>query len=494
MSIARVKTVAFIGLTATEIDIQIHIGPGLPIFTIVGLPDKSIGEAKERIRAVFNVLGIGWPPKRITINMSPASLQKEGSHYDLPIAVGLLVAMNIVPADLVENWLILGELSLDGILQRVPGILMAAIHAQELGRILVCPFDSVPEAKLADRTIAIVGLKQLKDLLAYVNGAPLPQNLEECAIESLKYNCDMSDVQGQEVAKRALEIAAAGGLHLLMIGPPGIGKSMLAKRLITILPDLTPKECLEVSMIYSISNKLNDNILKRHRPYRDPHHSASLPALVGGGSKALPGEISLAHNGVLFLDELGQYSKALDGLRESMETGHITIARTQSHITYPARAQVIAAMNPCKCGYFGTSRGCARAPACAQEYQSKVSGPIMDRFDIVLYMNTEDKWQHEKNEETSETIRGRIIKAIEFHTEQFNVPLPKMDIAAMQLTNDAKKILNEYCLKNNQNQRTHAKIAKIARVIANLDRSVQVEKHHMTEAMMYKRNNVSTTK
>jgi len=486
LSVAQVITVAFKGVNAIKIDVQVHIGNGLPHFAIVGLPDKSIGEAKERIRAMFNVIGLSLPPKRITVNMSPASMQKEGSHYDLPIAIGILVGMGIIQQNAIENWVVLGELSLDGSLQHVPGILIAAMFANMHNYDLICPYTSGSQAKLAGGNLKIIAPKNIREIIAYLKGDYIISDNFECALEDNKYDIDMKEVNGQEVAKRALEIAALGGFHVLFIGPPGVGKSMLAKRMITILPSLNPQESLEVTMIYSMANKLEKGILKTKRPYREPHHSSSLPALVGGGSNAMPGEISLAHNGVLFMDELAEYSKALEGLRQSMESGEITIARAQNHITYPAKSQVIAAMNPCKCGNYGTSKGCVKE-SCARDYQNKVSGPIFDRFDLIVYLDNIENFDQKNNSESSAQIRERIENATKFHNQRYEQKCDKLQIEEMNIETDAMDVLIAFGKKHQISRRSFVKIGRVARAIANLDASEKVQKRHMFEAMMYRR-------
>jgi len=383
--VARVNTVAFQGVDVVDVDVQVHMGAGLPAFQIVGLPDKAVAESRERVKSALEALGLGLPPKRITVNLAPADLAKEGSHFDLPIALGLLAAMGVLPGDELEGYLALGELALDGRLSAVAGVLPAALHALAQDRGLVCPAPQGGEAAWAD------GIEVLapQSLLAFVNHFKGTQVLSppEPALQQEQTNgLDLNDIKGQETAKRALEVAAAGAHNLLMIGPPGAGKSMLAQRLPGILPPLTPAEALEVSMIHSVAGELEGGRLLRQRPFRDPHHSASLPALVGGGIKAKPGEVSLAHLGVLFLDELPEFSRAsLEALRQPLETGRVAIARANAHVTYPARVQLVAAMNPCRCGYLDDpAQACSRAPRCAQDYQAKISGPLYDRIDLQI--------------------------------------------------------------------------------------------------------------
>ena len=384
--VAHIPTVAFEGISVVDIDVQVQAAPGLPAFTIVGLPDKAVGESRERVRAALHALGLALPPKRITVNLAPADLLKEGGHYDLPIALGLLAVIGVVPADEVSRFIAMGELALDGSLASVAGVLPAAIHASGSGRGLICPAGQGPEVAWAGEG-DVLAAASLLQIINHFKGTqvlappmkPVPHRRNHGGPA-----LDLADVKGQESAKRALEIAAAGGHNLLMSGPPGAGKSMLAARLADLLPPLSPPEILEVSMIQSLAGTLAGGQLTDRRPFRDPHHSASVAALVGGGHRVKPGEIPLAHLGVLFLDELPEFDRrALEALRQPLETGRVSVARVNAHVTYPARVQLVAAMNPCRCGYLGDpARACVRAPKCADSYQNRLSGPLLDRFDL----------------------------------------------------------------------------------------------------------------
>jgi len=382
--VARVRTVAFQGIDVLPVDVQVQIANGLPGFALVGLPDKAVGESRERVRAALGAIGLALPPRRITVNLAPADLLKEGSHFDLPIALGLLGAMEVLGANDLDGLTALGELGLDGGIAPVAGVLPAAMHANAAGRALVCPAPQGGEAAWADPDLRVIAPASLIELVNHLRGTrklarPLPRMAEIDGPVP-----DLLDIKGQETAKRALEIAAAGGHNLLMCGPPGAGKSMLAARLAGLLPPLDPAEALEVSMIHSLAGRLEGGKLLRRRPFRDPHHSATLPALVGGGVRARPGEISLAHLGVLFLDELPEFQRAtLEALRQPLESGRVTVARANAHVSYPARVQLVAAMNPCRCGHLSDpALGCSRAPRCAGDYQAKISGPLFDRIDL----------------------------------------------------------------------------------------------------------------
>jgi len=380
---ARIRTVAFHGVEVIDVEAQVTLTPGIPAFHVVGLPDKAVAESRERVRGALAALGLALPPRHITVNLAPADVQKEGSHFDLPIALGLLAEMDILPQDEIGGYLAVGELALDGSLTSVAGVLLAALAAagRELG--IICPAASGGEAAWAGE-VEIIAAPNLLAIINHFKGTQLLPPPEAKLAPPRAAGLDLKDVKGQESAKRALEIAAAGGHNMLIVGPPGAGKSMLAARLPGILPPLEPAEALELGMIQSAAGGLRGGALLRERPFRDPHHSASLPALVGGGIRPRPGEISLAHHGVLFLDELPEFNRAaLEALRQPLESGRVTIARANGHMTYPARIQLIAAMNPCRCGYLAApGRACGRAPRCAQEYQSKLSGPLLDRIDL----------------------------------------------------------------------------------------------------------------
>ncbi len=380
--VARVHTVAFQGIEVLDIDVQVQMVAGIVGFTVVGLPDKAVAESRERVRAALHGLGLSLPIKRITVNLAPADVLKEGSHFDLPIAIGLLTVMGVLPDCEIIRYAALGELALDGRVTRVAGVLPAALNAAAHGRGLICPAACGGEAAWAGE-IEVLAPANLLQLVNHFKGTQLlPAPVPELAPLD-QPGPDLADVKGQESARRALEVAAAGGHNLLMIGPPGAGKSMLAARLPGLLPPLAPAEALELTMIHSVAGLLEDGRLLRRRPFRDPHHSASLPALVGGGPRARPGEISLAHHGVLFLDELPEFARpTLEALRQPLESGRAVVARAAHHVTYPARVQLVAAMNPCRCGHLGDPMlGCRRQPACAADYQSRISGPLFDRID-----------------------------------------------------------------------------------------------------------------
>lgn len=400
---------------------QVHLANGMPSFSIVGLADKAVAESRERIKAAFHSMGLSLPSKKITVNLAPADLVKEGSHFDLPIALGLLAELGSIPPMEASQYIVLGELALDGKIASVYGVLPAAMNAVANDYGVICPAQNGWEAAWSGNS-SIVAADNLLDLVNHLNGEtniPAPKIRVD---ESKEIYPDLSDIRGQELAKRALEIAAAGGHNMMMIWPPGSGKSMLAKRLPGLLPSLRAEEMLEVSIIASIAGVLKDaNGIMRRRPYRDPHSSSSLPAMIGGGRNAKPGEVTMAHLGVLFLDELPEFTRSvLESLRQPVELGTVTIARVNNHVTYPSRFQLLAAMNPCKCGYFGEAKACSKVPRCAEDYQGRISGPLLDRFDIrvdVPSLKLDDL--EIKTGESSATIKLRVEKAREIQARRY---------------------------------------------------------------------------
>lgn len=498
--VMRAATVSLSGIQAVGVDVQVQITPGMSTFQIVGLPDGAVRESRERIRGAFHALGIALPAKRITINLAPADLAKEGSHYDLPIAVALLAALGAIPADAVENTVFMGELALDGTLHPVPGCLPAAIHAVAENRSSIfTPQANAAEAAWAEE-IDVFGLTTLQSFIDHTKGSqvlsPALAVLQKTAGGAVP---DLAEIRGQEQAKRAAEIAAAGGHNLLLIGPPGSGKSMLAARLPHLLPPLSSKEALEVSMIHSVAGQLGAAGLVTTRPFRDPHHSASAVALCGGGLKAKPGEISLSHRGVLFLDELPEFPRAvLESLRQPLETGNITVSRANHHITYPAKFQLIAAMNPCPCGYLGdAARTCTRAPKCAEKYQERLSGPFLDRIDMhiaVPAVDVKDLALPPAKEGTKE-VAARVAAARAVQARRYagleNI-ICNADLSGKQIdkfctpTKAAEKTLQTAAEKFNLSARAYHRTLKTARTIADLASAEIIDTPHIAEALAYR--------
>ena len=423
--VAHINTVTFHGIEVVDVNVQVHFSPGMPAFSLVGLPDKTIAESRERIRASLHSIGLMLPSQRIIVNLSPADLIKEGSHFDLPIAIGILINMGVLKAEETKDYLILGELALDGSLMGVNGILPAAIGANERNYGIICPEKNGPEAAWSANS-NIVAASNLVQLINHLKGrqclAP-PKIIKDQT--PFSHSLDLKDIKGQETAKRALEIAASGGHNMLMSGPPGAGKSMLASRMASILPDMTSSEILECSMVASIAGEITDGNLRIIRPFRAPHHSCSMPAMVGGGAnkRVMPGEISLAHNGILFLDELPEFPRiVIDSLRHPLEEGKVNISRANYHVTYPAKFQLIAAMNPCRCGFLGDAeRQCNKAPRCGTDYQSKISGPFFDRIDIYLEVNTSSISEiiNSTESESSQIVAQRVQKARNLQAKRY---------------------------------------------------------------------------
>jgi magnesium chelatase family protein len=500
--VARINTVAFQGIDVLDVDVQVQITQGLPAFAVVGLPDKAVAESRERVRASLAAMGLALPPKRITVNLAPADLLKEGSHFDLPIALSLLAAMDVLPRDEMGGYVALGELALDGVLAPVAGVLPAAVHASARNQGLICARGQGGEAAWA-AGIEILAPASLLALVNHFKGVQVLSPPEPKLSADGGGYADLGDVKGQETAKRALEIAAAGGHHLLMIGPPGSGKSMLAQRLPGLLPPLDPAEALEVSMIHSVAGVLQDGGLIRRRPFRDPHHSASVAALVGGGLRARPGEVSLAHLGVLFLDELPEFPRpALEALRQPLETGRTTVARANNHVTYPARVQLVAAMNPCRCGWLDDpGRACSRAPKCAADYQSRLSGPILDRIDLsvdVPAVSPADLALPPPGE-TSADVARRVAAARAAQRERYaaaNGPTPvrtnaEADGALLDrvATPDeaGRRLLIDAVERMRLSARSYHRLLRVARTLADLDGQQAVRRIHIAEALSYRR-------
>ncbi len=498
---AKVNTIAFNGLDIADVDVQVQISSGIPAFTIVGLPDKTVAESKERVKAAFQSIGISFPAKRVTVNLAPANLLKEGSHFDLPIALGILTCMQILPQEEIADYVALGELGLDNTIMPVNGVLPVAIRANQQNKGLICPQAQGSEAVWGGLK-TIVAAPDLLSLINHFKGVQtLPFPTAKKRLETSN-NLDLADIKGQEAAKRALEIAAAGAHNMLMVGPPGAGKSMLAARLTSILPPLTPQEALETCVIHSIAGELKNGELDFSRPYRDPHHSASGAALVGGGRKAMPGEISLAHNGVLFLDELPEFSRAtLEALRQPLETGYVSVSRAEYHHTYPAHFQLIAAMNPCRCGYLGVAgQECPKAPLCGQEYQSKISGPLMDRIDIHVFVPPVNPWEiFDKNKsESSKDVLKRVVSARKIQKDRF-IKLGAPDLNtnsqlkgslledAVNLDEEAKQLLINFADRFKLSARGYHRTLRLARTIADLQNETKVLKMHIAEALNFRR-------
>ncbi len=502
LGLARSHTVAFSGIDVKDVDVQVQISSGLPAFMIVGLPDKAVGESRERVRSALGALGLGLPPKRITVNLAPADLAKEGSHFDLPIALAVLVGMGALPGDALQGFLALGELALDGTVQPVNGVLPAAVAAAARGQGLICPAACGGEAAWLGDEVGILAAPDLLSLINHFNGEQ-PLRAPEARVHDGAPNYpDLTDIKGQETAKRALEIAAAGGHNLLMAGPPGSGKSMLAARLPGLLPPLDPAEILEVSMVQSVAGMLQDGKLTECRPFRSPHHATSAAAMVGGGREARPGEVSLAHKGVLFLDELPEFNRpVLEALRQPLESGRITVARANHHVTYPARFQLIAAMNPCKCGYLDNPLlACAKAPRCGRDYQARISGPMFDRIDLhidVPALAPQEMTQPSAGEKRA-VVAERVAAAREIQAERFakhektnlrtnaEAEGELLDRIAV-LDDKGRELLLRATERLHLTARGYHRVLRVARTIADLEGADSIARSHIGEAIAFRR-------
>ncbi|PYG28596.1 YifB family Mg chelatase-like AAA ATPase [Pelagimonas varians] len=496
--VAHAYTVAFEGVEARTVEVQCAITPGLPAFSIVGLPDKAVSEARDRVRTALASLAIALPSKRITINLSPADLPKEGSHFDLPIALGLLAALEIIPSDAVAQTVALGELSLDGALVPVLGAMPAAMSAAEHERALLCPTASGPEAAWVE-ACTVIAAKTLLDVVRHFTGQTVLEPATRGEVNLDANPRDLRDVKGQERAKRALEISAAGRHHLFMAGTPGSGKSMMAARLPGILPPLSPIEALETSMIHSVAGILNEGGISRARPFRKPHHTASMAAIIGGGRGAKPGEVSMAHNGVLFLDEFPEFQRqVLETLRQPVETGEVMVARANAHINYSCRFLLVAAANPCKCGYLADpARACSRAPVCGEDYLGRISGPLMDRFDLRIEVPPVAVTDLDlpTSGDSSARVAERVARARAVQTDRYkgkdglrtNADAEGQVLEEItQLDSESRDLLVRAADRFGLSARGYHRVLRVARTIADLDGSADLHRPHIAEALSYR--------
>ena len=491
--VARLATVAFEGAEARRVDVQVQTVGGKG-FVVVGLADKAVAESKERVAAAFASLGLRIPGgKRVIVNLAPADLRKEGPHYDLPIALGLMMALGVLPEDALDGMMAMGELSLDGSIAGVPGALPAAMCAVENGMGLVCPKPNGPEAAWAGagEAFALLAPGNLVQLINHFRGTQVLSRPKPGKLLGTGPVPDLREVRGQEAAKRALEVAAAGGHNLLMVGPPGSGKSMLAARLPGLLPPLDSRELLEISRIQSVAGLVERGELSRARPFRSPHHGASMAAMVGGGNRARPGEASLAHRGVLFLDELPEFApQVLDSLRQPLETGEIAVARVNAHVRYPARFQLVAAMNPCRCG---SAEACARGERCARDYQRRVSGPFLDRMDIqidVPAVTPADLALPPAAEGTRE-VAARVARARARQGERQGCTNAELSASGIdehcRPAEDARALLVKAAETLGLSARGYHRVLKLARTLADLSGADGVERLHVAEALSHRR-------
>jgi len=501
----HVSTVAFVGVEARAVEVQVRITPGASAFSIVGLPDKAVAESRERVRNALHAVGLGLPYKHVTVNLAPADLPKEGSHFDLPIVLALMSAMGAIVQDAISDFVAIGELALDGAVREVPGVLPAAVGANSIGKGLICPAGGGAEAAWASEAMDILAPPHLLALVNHFKGLQALARPKPAIRDGRSHLPDLRDVKGQESAKRALEVAAAGGHNMLMVGPPGSGKSMLASRLPSILPPLTPEEMLEVSMVHSLAGELMGGSVVSARRFRAPHHSASMAALVGGGSRPRPGEVSMAHLGVLFLDELPEFTpQVLDSLRQPLESGQTVIARANHRIVYPSRIQLIAAMNPCRCGGGEVGRSCRRGERCAADYQARISGPLLDRIDLSIEVPQVQASQLALPPpvEGSGEVRERVSQARQIQLDRYRADSDEHGGRAVRtnaeaeggtlertakLEDEARGLLGVAAERLGLSARGYFRAMRVARTLADLDGSEVVGRVHMGEALSYRR-------